>query len=61
MGFGEMRMLKRTFSVLMLTLLLTSMLTLAFNIQSVNASGTVYIKADGSLYPPDAPLNLRRK
>jgi parallel beta-helix repeat protein len=34
---GEMRMLKRTFSVLMLTLLLTGMLTLAFNIQPVKA------------------------
>jgi len=31
----------------MLTLLLTSMLTLAFNIQSAKASGTIYIRASG--------------
>ena len=33
----------------MLTLLLIGMLTLAFNIQSVKASGTIYIRADGSV------------
>ena len=33
----------------MLTLLFVSMLTLAFNIQRVKASGTIYIKADGSI------------
>jgi len=50
-------MLKRTFSALILTLLIMSMLTLAFNIQPVKASGTVYIKADGSIDPPDAPIS----
>ena len=29
----------------------------AFNIQSVRASGTIYIRADGSVDPPDAPIH----
>jgi parallel beta-helix repeat protein len=42
----------------MLTLLiLTGMLTLTFNTQPVKAwSGTIYIKADGSIYPSGAPV-----
>jgi len=32
------------------------MLTLAFNIQPVKASGTIYIRADGSIDPPTAPI-----
>jgi len=48
---------KKTASTIILTLLLTSMLTLAFSIQSVNASGTIYIRADGSIDPPDAPIS----
>jgi parallel beta-helix repeat protein len=47
---------KKTASAIMLTLLLTSMLTLAFNIQLVKASGTIYIRADGSIDPPTAPI-----
>jgi len=44
-------------SGIMLTLLLTSMLTLAFNVQPAKAwTGTVYIRADGSIDPPDAPI-----
>jgi len=41
----------------MFILLLTSMLTLAFNIQPVKASGTIYIRADGSVDPPTAPIS----
>jgi len=43
---------------IMLTLLLIGMLTLAFNIQPVKSewTGTVYIRADGSIDPPDAPI-----
>ena len=42
----------------MFILLLTSMLTLAFNIQAVNAQGgTIYIRADGSIDPPTAPIS----
>jgi parallel beta-helix repeat protein len=41
----------------MFILLLTSVLTLAFNIQPVRASGTIYIRADGSIDPLDAPIS----
>jgi parallel beta-helix repeat protein len=48
---------KKTASAIMLTLLLTSMLTLAFNIQPVGATEpTIYITADGSVDPPTAPI-----
>ncbi|MEM3698211.1 MAG: NosD domain-containing protein [Candidatus Bathyarchaeia archaeon] len=41
----------------MLALILTSMLTLAFNIQPVRSwTGTVYIRADGSIDPQGAPI-----
>ena len=40
----------------MFILLVTSMLTLACNIQPVRASGTIYIRADGSIDPPTAPI-----
>jgi len=33
------------------------MLTLAFNIQPVKASGTIYIRADGSVEPDTAPIS----
>jgi parallel beta-helix repeat protein len=50
-------LLRKAVSGIMLTLLLIGMLTLAFNIQSVKAwTGTVYIRADGSIDPPDAPM-----
>jgi parallel beta-helix repeat protein len=49
-------MFRRTVSAIMLTLLMISMLTLAFNIQPVKASGTIYIRADGSIDPPTAPI-----
>jgi len=32
------------------------MLALAFNIQPVKASGSIYIRADGSIDPPTAPI-----
>ena len=40
----------------MVAFLLLSMLTLAFNIQQVKASGTIYIRADGSIDPPTANI-----
>jgi len=41
-----------------LMLLLTSMFASAFNIQPVKSewTGTVYIRADGRIDPPDAPI-----
>jgi parallel beta-helix repeat protein len=49
--------LKRIVSGTMLAFLLIGMLTLAFNIQPVKASGTIYIKAEGSIDPPTAPIS----
>jgi parallel beta-helix repeat protein len=48
---------KKTASAIMLALLLTSLLALAFNIQPAKASGTIYIRADGSIDPPTAPIS----
>lgn len=49
--------MKKLFSIILLTLLLTSTLTLAFNIQPAKAGGTIYIRADGSIDPPTAPIS----
>jgi parallel beta-helix repeat protein len=54
---GErMELLRKTVSGIMLTLLLIGMLTLAFNMQPVRGSGTIYIRADGSIDPTSAPI-----
>jgi parallel beta-helix repeat protein len=58
-GIGERRILvlkrKRAFGI-MLMLVLTGTLMLAFNIQPAKASGTIYIRADGSIDPPTANI-----
>ena len=36
--------------------LLIGMLNVAFNVQKAKASGTIYIRADGSVDPPTAPI-----
>ncbi|MDI6847915.1 MAG: NosD domain-containing protein [Candidatus Bathyarchaeia archaeon] len=49
---------------ILLTLLLTSIATLAFNVQPVESEWTgktVYIRADGSVDPPDAPIKTYDK
>jgi len=43
-------------SGLMLALLLVSMLHSVFDVSVVVASGTIYIRADGSIDPPTAPI-----
>jgi parallel beta-helix repeat protein len=49
--------LRKNVSAIMLFLLLVSTLTLAFKIQPVKAEGgTIYIRADGSVDPPTAPI-----
>ena len=48
--------MKKVISGIMLTLLLIGMLTLTFNIQPVKTSGTIYIRADGSIDPRTAPI-----
>jgi parallel beta-helix repeat protein len=50
---------KKTASLTMISmilLLLIGMLSVALNIQPVKASGTICIRADGSIDPPDAPI-----
>ena len=51
-------MFKRLASATLLALLLSGLLTLTFNTGSVEGTwtGTVYIRADGSIDPPDAPV-----
>lgn len=41
-------------------LLLVNLLTLTLNVHSVKAGGTIYIKADGSVYPPEAEALIHR-
>jgi parallel beta-helix repeat protein len=49
--------MKRVSGIVMLLLLLSSMSILAFSIQPVNAEEpTIYIRADGSVDPPTAPI-----
>jgi parallel beta-helix repeat protein len=52
----EEEKMKRILAEIMLILLLTVTLALAFNVQPVKASGTIYIKADGSIDP--ATVNI---
>jgi parallel beta-helix repeat protein len=47
---------KTTVTRIILTLLLIGILAFTFQIQPVKASGTVYIRADGSIDPPTAPI-----
>ena len=42
---------------IILVLLLTGMLALAIDIRQVKASGTIYIRADGSIDPPTTPIS----
>jgi len=50
-------MLKRTVSQAMIMLLFLTILTCAFTIHLVKASGPIYIRADGSIDPPTAPIH----
>ncbi len=49
--------MKRTASTIFLIMLLSSMLYSAFKIMPVGAVGTIYIRADGSIDPPTAPIS----
>jgi len=49
-------MKSKAVSGIMLILLFAGILTLTFNVQPAKASGTVYIRADGSVDPPVAPI-----
>ena len=52
-------MFRKTVSGIMLILLLTGLFSLAINLRPVKSAwtGTVYIRADGSIDPPDAPIH----
>lgn len=51
-----MKMSRRLVSGFMAILILTGMFTLAFKVQPVKAFGTITIKPDGSIDPPDVPI-----
>ncbi|MCJ7469306.1 M28 family peptidase [Candidatus Bathyarchaeota archaeon] len=48
--------MKRIVSACLLVMLLTSVLYSAFKIMTAEAVGTIYIRADGSIDPPTAPI-----
>jgi len=56
-GEEEWKMKSKVITGIMLTLLLVNMLTLVFNVQQVKASGTIYIRADGSVDPSTTPIH----
>lgn len=56
-GERRMELTRKAVSGVMLTLLFIGMLTLAFDIQPVRATGTIYIRADGTVDPPTAPIS----
>jgi len=48
---------KKVATKIMLTLLFIGTVTLAFGIRGVKASGTIYIRSDGSIEPSTAPIS----
>ena len=46
-----------TYFIILCLLSTVFMMGLAFNVQPVKASGTIYIRADGSVDPPTAPIH----
>jgi parallel beta-helix repeat protein len=52
----KVELLRKTVSGIMLSLLVISTLTSTFNIQPVKASGTIYIRPDGSIDPLTTPI-----
>lgn len=49
-------MFKRTASVIMLMLLISCLSVALVNVQLVKATGTIYIRSDGSVDPPGTPI-----
>jgi parallel beta-helix repeat protein len=48
--------MNRKLALIMALTLLVAVLTVTFNMQRAKASGPVYIRADGGIDPPDAPI-----
>jgi len=55
-GKEKQKLKEKVASSMMLAILSIGMLTLIFKIQSVETGGTIYIRADGSIDPPTAPI-----
>jgi parallel beta-helix repeat protein len=55
--YGEGKVVRKIVSGIMSILLVLSMLSLLSYIRPVRAQGTIYIQADGSIYPSDAPIS----
>jgi len=49
--------MKRVVSTILLIILLAGMLCSAFKIMPAEAAGTIYIRADGRIDPPTAPIS----
>jgi len=50
-------MSRKLFLTTFFIIVLIGVLSLSFEVQRVEASGTIYIRADGSIDPPDAPIS----
>ena len=48
--------MRRETSIIIVAMLLSSLLALSFDVQQVRAIETIYIRADGSIYPPTASI-----
>jgi parallel beta-helix repeat protein len=55
--YGRNKSLRRAFSGVVLMLLLVGIFASAFIIQPAKANETIYIRADGSIDPPTAPIS----
>jgi len=49
--------MNRKLVFIMVLPILVCMLSVALNVETVKASGTIYIRADGLVYPSDAPIH----
>ena len=50
------RVSEKAFEMMVFMVLRSGILTFAFNVQMVAATDTTYVRADGSVYPPTAPI-----
>ena len=50
------RVSEKAFEIMVFMVLRGGILTFAFNVQMVAATDTTYVRADGSVYPPTAPI-----
>jgi hypothetical protein len=50
------RVSEKAFEMMVFMVLLSGILTFAFNVQMVAATDTIYVRADGSFYLPTAPI-----